>query len=269
MPSVSTPDTAQKPEAATFGRERPAPGAYYLDLSGVATAPLKDNGQPTTFAEVYGKLRDAKILRVPERFEGCTFQTDAGEVTVSGELGQWELLRILRDLIDLHKEGIDPHRATWFYYGHDWSRDADEMYFFFVVHGGKIVRESVSFMHCYPRVLTKVKADDEPIWTAEPYEQQAWETFCYRKFYTETITGQLTVLRPDKPILYNYSRAERDMTRDGGFVTLVKIYRLLWVAVPLLAAIAYPKLWLFMAVIAALATADLLWTEWATRKAYR
>ena len=46
------------------------------------------------------------------------------------------------------------------------------------------------------------------------------------------------VLRPDEPILYRYDRAVHDVTRDVGFLTLIKIYRLLWVAVPLLTAIA-------------------------------
>jgi hypothetical protein len=69
VPPNETSATAQaKPELPTFGRERPAPGAYYLDLEAVVTFPLKDNGQPSTFADIYRKLRDAKILKVPERF---------------------------------------------------------------------------------------------------------------------------------------------------------------------------------------------------------
>ena len=78
-----------KPELPTFGRDRPAPGAY-LDLEAVATFPLKDNGEPSTFADIYCKLRDSKILKVPERFVmyEATFETDAGGVTVSGESGQ-------------------------------------------------------------------------------------------------------------------------------------------------------------------------------------
>ena len=54
-------------------------------------------------------------------------------------------------------------------------------------------------MHCDPRVLMKYRVDDEPIWRSEPYEREAWEAYWYRKFYTETLTGQLMVLRPDEP----------------------------------------------------------------------
>lgn len=263
-----------KPELSTFGRERLAPGAYYLDLEAVAAFPLKDNGQPSTFADVYRKLTGVKILKVPDGFSlyEDTFETDAGEITVSAESGQGYssgqafLLSVLRNLIDLHKDGIYPHGARWFYYGHDWSCDGDEIFLFFLVHDGKIVRERFSFMHCDPRVLTKYKVDDKPIWRSEPYENEAWETYCYRKFYMETLAGQLMVLRPDEPILYNYNRAASDVTRDVEFVTRIKIYRFLWVAVPLLAAIAFPELKPYMAVVAAASLVDLLWRCWVTRK---
>lgn len=256
-----------QPELPVYGRERPAPGGYHLDLTAIAMCPMKDNGQPTTFADIYRKLMDATILKVPEWvMGGATFETDGGEITVSAESGQFWVLTALRDLVALHKEGINPHRATWFYYGHDWSRDADELYLFFVVQDGKIVRESFSCMHSAPRVLTKNSVDDEPIWHSWPYEHEAWNLYWYRKFYTETLTGQLMVLRPDEPILYNYARAVHDITQDVMLITLAKAYQLLWVAVPLLVAIAFPMLRLYMGILAALCVADLLWKCWATRK---
>jgi hypothetical protein len=256
-----------KPELTTFGRDRLAPGSYHIDLSALVDFPLKENGQTTTFADLYNKLRDAKILEMPVWIRGdATFDTDAGKVTVSGESGSLFVISALRDLIDLLKDGIDPYRATWFYFGHDWSIDADELYQFFLVYDGKLVRESVSIVHGYPRLLKQYKVDDQPIWHSEPYERQAWETYWYRKFYTETITGQLMVLRSDEPTLYNYARAERDVTRDVGVVTLIKLYGLLRVAVPLLGAIAFPMLWPYMAFLAAALTVDLLWRAWATRK---
>jgi hypothetical protein len=55
------PQLKRNRKLATFGRERPAPGAYYLDFAAVATFPLKKNGQPSTFADIYCKLRDSKI----------------------------------------------------------------------------------------------------------------------------------------------------------------------------------------------------------------
>src|SRR6185437_2818210 len=135
---------------------------------------------------------------------------------------------------------------------------------FFAVHEGKIVDESCSLSSTEALIL-KRREDDEPIWHSKPHFDEAWETYCYRKFYAETVTGQLMVLRPDEPILYNYGRAERDVTRDVGFVTLLKIYRLLWIAVPLLAAIAFPMTWPYMAIFASLSAVNLLWTLWETR----
>lgn len=84
MSANEAPSTAQTmPELSTFGRERLEPGSYNLDLEAVATFHLKDNGLPSTFADIYRKLRDAKILKVSDRHGEATFETDAGEVTVS------------------------------------------------------------------------------------------------------------------------------------------------------------------------------------------
>lgn len=127
MTAVETADPAEpKAEIRTFGRERFAPGAYHLDLAGVATVALLDNGQPSTFIDICRKLWNATGLKVSESHASYeeVFETEAGQVTVTGESGQLFVLRVLRDLVELRREGIDPYRATWFYYEHDWSRDA-------------------------------------------------------------------------------------------------------------------------------------------------
>lgn len=273
MPMVETSETTQeRPELRTFGRERPDPGAYLLDLTSVSAFPLEDNGEPSTFRDIYSKLCDAKILKMPERFGPWAYETDSGQVVVTGKSGQPYssgqsfVLHVLQELIELHQEGVNPHNAVWFYYGHDWSCDADEMYRYFVIHDGKIVRERSSFCHYDPQVLTKYKVDEEPVWRAQPYEHKAWEAYWYRKFYTETLTGQLMVLRPDEPLLYHFQRAIHDVSRDVEFVTLIKLYRFMWIIVPILAAIAYPAIKLYMAVLAGIFTLDLLWRCWATRK---
>ena len=173
----------------------------------------------------------------------------------------------MRELAELLRQGIDPHHVTWFYYDHDWSRDADESYTFFCVHGGKIVSESCHFSSEEPAVLKRSKPDGEAIWHSHPSFDEAFEIYWYRKFYMETMTGQLMVLRPDEPILYHYQRPEtRNVERQLQFVTLVKTYRLLWVAIPLLVAIAFPSLRDYMAVVAAALGFNVLWTCWATRK---
>ena len=81
------------------------------------------------------------------------------------------------------------------------------------------------------------------------------------------MVGSLMVLRPDEPILYYYDRAtSKDTVRDVQFVTLVKAYRLLWMVVVLLAAIAFPAIRGYMAILAGALLFDLFWRIWATRK---
>ncbi len=270
MESAETSNVTQaKPELPTFGRERPTPGAYNLDLSAVKNSPLEVNGQLSSFEEVYRTLQSAKDLKVPDFHWGRpTFETDIGEVTVCAQSGELFVVYVLVELAELLKDGIDPYRATWFFYDHDTSCDGDPLYTFFVVHEGKIVREISSFGSSEPLVLKK-RVEDRPIWRSEPYMQEAWEAYWYRKFYTETFRGQLMVLRPDEPTLYHYDRAPRDVTRDLEFATLIKIYRLLWVAVPLLAAIAFPMLRPYMAGLAVTCAALWVWSWWASFKAGR
>lgn len=75
------------------------------------------------------------------------------------------------------------------------------------------------------------------------------------------------VLRTDEPTLFHYERPrKRDVAKDVGLVTLVKAYRLLWVIVTLLAAIAFPSIKDVMAVLAVALTIDVLYRWWVTRK---
>ena len=75
------------------------------------------------------------------------------------------------------------------------------------------------------------------------------------------------VLRPDEPILYYYQRpSTRDVVKDVVLVILIKTYRLLWVAVALLIAIAFPAIKEIMGIVAGILLVDVLWRAWATRK---
>lgn len=205
---MGTPATTEtKAQPAKFGRKGFAPGAYKLDLSAVQGLPMKMNGQPSTFVDVYCKLRDSKIKKINSFFEH-TYVTEEGEIRLDGEIGEWPLRAAMREMAELLRQGIDPYHVTWFYYDHDWSRDADESYTFFAVHSGKIVLESSNFSSEEPAVLKSSKTDDEPIWHSHPLFDEAYEIYWYRKFYTETMTGQLMVLRPDAPLLYHYARPE-------------------------------------------------------------
>lgn len=260
----TTEKTEAKPQKTKFGRDRLSPGAYTLDLSTVVNVPVKVNGEPATFADAYRKLRDSKIEEIDHGFESDKYVTGEGEISLECD---WPILATMRELSGLTRQGIEPFHVTWFYYEHDWSRDADESYTFFAVHDGKIVNESCHFSWEEPLILKRKLKDDEPIWHSHPYCDEAWEIYWYRKFYSDTMTGQLMVLRPDEPILYHYERPQaRDTVRDLQFVTLAKMYRLLWVAIPLFAAIVFPSIRDYMAIAAIALGVAFLWLCWKTRK---
>lgn len=268
---MATGAKAKTPETNSalqrFGRERFSPGSYTLDISdSVWNLPLTMNGQTSTFGNVYRKLSDSRIKET-KSFREHSYVTEEGEIHLDGEIKEWPLRATMRELAALFRQGIDPHTVTWFYYDDDWSRDADERHVFFAVHDAKIVIESCSFSSEEPLIL-KRREDDESIWRSHPYFDEAFERFCYRKFYTETLTGQLMVLRSDEPILYHYERPQyRDTMRETQIVTVVKMYRLLWVALPLLVAVAFPSLRDYMAIAALALAASFLWLCWDTRKA--
>lgn len=255
---------AAEPEFKKFGRDRYSPGAYSLDLTSVLEIPVKANGELSTFGEVYVKLKGAKAVE-EFQFRHYKYVTEHGDVSLECD---WPVASILQKLVKLTQRGIDPHDVTWFYFGHDWSRDADEAYSFFAVYQGKIIDEDCHFNAEEPLMLIQ-KRDDDPIWHSQPHFDEAWKRYCYRKFYTETVTGQLMVLRPDDPILFYFTRSQPqgyDPLRQAGYVTLVKTYHLLWAAIPLLIAIAFPSVRLYMAVVASLLIVDVLWRAWTTRK---
>jgi len=264
---MSEASAAETTPVKTFGRERMAAGKYALDLEGVATAPLQQNGEQSTFIEALRKLSQAKITKMPSRFGmgDREYVTDSGTIIIKGEI--W-LLALLTDLVEMVRNGVDLDRASWFYYDFDWSIDADVMHTFFVVYDGKVVDETWNISSENPLALKRLQ-DDQPIWHSHPHFAEALDRYWYRQFYTETFAGQLMVLRPDEPVLYYYDRAPvqtRDTLRELEIVTLQKIYGLLWVGVPLLGAIAFPSIKIFMAFTAAYFVADVLWRSWATRK---
>jgi Flp pilus assembly protein TadB len=75
------------------------------------------------------------------------------------------------------------------------------------------------------------------------------------------------VLRPDEPTLYYYDRATaKDSVKDVQLITLIKIYRLLWIAVVLLAGLLFPAIRAFSFIIAGALLVDLFYRIRVTRK---
>jgi len=66
--SESNVSISPEVQALAFGRECLEFGSYELDLSVVKDAPMLENEQPTTFGQLYVKLRDAKVEQMPDGF---------------------------------------------------------------------------------------------------------------------------------------------------------------------------------------------------------
>lgn len=261
--AVTTPDV--KTEFATFGRKRFSPGMYSLHWDNLKMIPLKLNGEASTLDGLFAKFAKSRIKDEPDTpsLGQRKYVTDAGNLEIEAE---WTVLVTVDTLAGLFKKDINPLNVMWFYYDRDWSRDGDECHVFFAVHDKRIVLESCHFNSEEPLILHQEKNDD-PIWHSNPEFDEAATRYWYRKFYSETMIGSLMVLRPDEPVLYYYDRAtSKDRFRDVQFVTLVKAYRLLWIAVVLLTAIAFPLIREYMAMLAGVLLLDLFWRIWATRK---
>jgi len=256
------------------------PVGYSLDSPAIGRIPLQvvveppfDDGTTTastTVLSAFCDMRDSQGQIEDDIYPHVVMHTDRGNERFSGTSFAEHLLYVL---VQLHKKGIDPFEARWFFYDKDFSQDAVESFTFFVVYDGKIVEERINFFRnpgdrdFEPTIFEVPSEGFEPIWRNDGDWENGETAFWYHKFYTETRTGQLMLLRPDEPILYHYQRPQvRDTLRDVQFITLQKIYRLLLVATSLLAVIAFPSTREYLGIAAAVLAANYLWVCWTTRK---
>jgi len=232
------------------------------------------NGWLREEGEEYVEVEGEPIREINYSFDDAlAIETDSGKEIFSGT--QFAA-RLLCTLVWLRKDGINPYTVRWFFYDEAFSRDASQSFAFFLVCDDKIAKERILIYRdpgdssFDPAVLHDPwEGIGPPIWDEDSW-QEADTAFWYRKFYTETKTGQLMLLRPDEPILYYYQRPEaRDVVSDLQLVTLAKIYRLLLVAVALLGAIAFPSFREYLGIAAAAFGVDYFLVCWRTRKVGR
>lgn len=113
-------------------------------------------------------------------------------------------------LLELRRDGCGHALyAEWFWYDSDHpTEDLAYSYAFFVVCNDKIVSERVSFVDRrdsgFDPSAFEAADESQPVWRSHPDWQGALTQYWYRKFYRETRTGQLMVLRPDAPTLHYY-----------------------------------------------------------------
>lgn len=188
----------------TFGRRFLAAGRYELNHKVMESIPMQLNGQASSFWEAYIALSTAKIK--DGNSLGNRYETEAGNTISLDGKEEYPTRSAMQVLAKVIKSGANPDTAAWFYFGKDHSRDADEIQEFFVVYENKIIG-TFHFDSRAPQILVKPEEKDEDyIWSSDPYFREASEIYWYRKFYTETMIGQLMVLRPDEPPLYFYNR---------------------------------------------------------------
>lgn len=239
--------------ANTFGDQRLAPGMFGLSGDALESFQFKLDWErykeDCNLREALKRLQGASLreldfmqVRNPER---DIYIAGGDEVKVEGNSHE---MRILRELLELARKGVKPFEATWFYYYND-----NEKHLFFVLYAEKIVDDCYSFMNNSPFVLGEGMGWDATDygWYGTPGLEEAFERYWYRKFYTETLAGQLMVLSPYEPTLYHYAR---ETSHHKQNVMLELLVSALWIVIPLLAAIAFPAIKLYMA-FAALAFA--------------
>jgi len=230
----------------------------------------------STLGEVLDSVREQQLKEVDRGFGGSiTITTATNTFRISGPSFNVD---VLRTVLDLEKDKISVYSSRWYFYDHDHvTDDMHESYSFFIVHADAIVREHAAFSaysnNGFDATIFKPAYDtaEQPIWRNEPEWAAASDQYWYRKFYTETTTGHLMLLRPDDPTLFHYEKPQhvkpiQNQRELFNAVTLVKIYQLLWVLVPLLVGLAFPVTHDLMMWVALLLGIRVLWTEWATRK---
>jgi hypothetical protein len=237
------------------------PTAYRLDIGKVAglgltsversSADNKDVETPITMKEAIQSCFSATIKEIGESIGVGTSELLVTEVTTeTGELvfGGPEFNQdVLKALLDLRKDRVNGFEASWFWYDHYWGvTDATEYScnIFFVVHKDKIVHEFVSFAG------HRESGFDPSVFTAadswrSTWSAAAWVRFWYRKFYQETQTGQVMVLRGDEPELYHFpqGRWRQDVALGLLFHQMTRINAVLWVVVVLIALLGGILLW--------------------------
>lgn len=240
------------------------------------TVRVGNEEKQSTLGDVLTTLREHEIKEIDPGFGGALKIVTASETFKVG--GPSFNVDVLRTFLDLEKDKISVYSSRWYFYDRDHVTDDMHIsYTFFVVYSDTIVREHVAFSEYsnngFDAKVFKPAYDsaERPIWRNEPEWAAASDQYWYRKFYADTTTGRLMLLRPDEPPLYHYEKPQETKPMQNqrevfAAVTLVKIYQLLWVLVPLLVGAAFPVTHDLVMWVAVLLGIRVLWTEWATRK---
>jgi hypothetical protein len=228
--------------------------SYHLDSEKTLSLPLRerrsiDENQgdvATTVGEVYRRVLD-QFDQLIDNGRSIEVVTGNGRLSVAGPSFSCSMLL---ELLRIRKGGFDPFFAEWFFYADDSSRESlhHNSYEFFVVYIDKIIRERVFFYdHDHSGFDPSVfQSDDEftGSWVNDWATREARTHYWFQKFYSETQTGQITVLRQDRPRLYGRESNPIPPPQLSGNILKIldKIHGLLWLLIVLTGFIAY-RLW--------------------------
>jgi hypothetical protein len=214
------------------------PWAYHLDQQKVCDLPMKEILKDEAGKEITSETNIGQILFVTLHNEELV-EVDIGifdiKVTcANGRTHRYDGSSFSRNflaaLLTLRENKVNGFESSWFWYDKDsQTHEPGDVYFFFVVHNGLIVEERAAFFDDFksgfdPSIF-EIARDKEPVWRANPYWKEAEIAYWYRKFYQETRTGQLMVLRPDEPTLYYFPERRYTIARriDNAVVMLSEI----------------------------------------------
>lgn len=123
----------------------------------------------------------------------------------------------------------------WFWYDSDSvTDDPHETFSFFVVEKDAIVAEEIHFDdyrgNGFDPTLFELPSFEKRVWFREPDWYEANVKYWYRRFYKETRTGQLMVLRSDEPPLFYFEEGPWTLPAAVNAMReyLVALKRSLW-----------------------------------------
>jgi hypothetical protein len=206
---------------------------FALQLTEKRTENGETNDVATTLGEVYQKFL-SQNAKATSFGAGVAIETDTGKLTFTGPPFNCDLLAMM---LDLRQKGIVALMCRWFYYDKSYGGGTSPSSCrFFVVQDDRIVAEDIDFIDDAPGGWgfdPSVFCEADSIGTdgnSEASRREAETHYWYRRFYTETKTGQIMTLRRDHPRLYG-QLPEPEPKPEVGVILLKKIHTLLWALV--------------------------------------
>lgn len=229
---------------------------YTLNYDEAAALPVERHFGPAV-SDFRGTTLGTVLEEVLEtgRKRNEKFVIDRGGLALKVSVGDCTLtlrgpsfsLDLLAAFLQLENAGIRFYNGLWFYSDSDHvTDDPHESFHFFVVADNKVVLEDVAF-HDYsssgfnPRVLSEDSYEGP--WRNGPLQREAFLALWYRKFYMETDSGRLLVLRPDEPTLHYYPEARRGADLSDQMTRLERDIRGIKASIWILVVIAALCLW--------------------------